>query len=355
MPRPLIERYLYSLLFALTGLFCSTSLAAEPAEPDVKKLPTCAYIASYAPGYDWQDKLEKALKDNLQPRCHLKTFYMDSKRLKNESALNKVGDEAKAFIDSVNPTLVIASDDNAVFYVLKRHYRNSKLPFVFCGINYIGGDYGLPYRNTTGMIESSAFDQLFHILFSNLPSKSHIGFLTTTGTTANKNVAEFHESVRSQNLISSAYRAHNQEDWRKLFKTMQQDPKVDFIILDNNAAFPEWDKNFNLEWVKQYTQKLTASTHEWMMPYTAIGLTKSPAEQGEWSAKASIEILQGVPIHYLAVVPNQENILWKNKLLLQNIKESLPQELLEQARTYPFKSDENAPSRFLETSMEKSW
>ncbi len=327
-----------SILFFSTIAWGNTSIEANSQQQNIqpnKNLKVCAYVASYAPGYEWQDQLEKSLKQTLHNHCTIKTHHMDSKKLSSLAQLQAAGLKAKAFIEEINPSLVIVSDDNAVKFVLQEHYRNSPIPFVFCGVNNSGGNYGLPFNNTTGMIETSPLGNLFKILFKNYPGKSHIAYLTTTGTTAAKNIAEFHDIIRELQLPqSSAYRAQSDTDWKRIFIQLQNDPSVDFIILGNIAALPNWNRKENIEWVKKHTRKATAATQKWMMDYSAIGYTKIPEEQGEWAGLSAIEILEGVPIQHLAVVPNQTFTLWKNEYLVKQLELPLSEELLRQARSF---------------------
>lgn len=337
--RFLKKRHLIGLGCFCSSLFFSWNATAHSVEsihahPSAEHLnKKCAYIASYSSGYDWQDRLESRLKQLLAKHCKIETFYMNSKRLNSHEALSAAGNQAKQFIDQLQPDLVIVSDDNAVKYVLSQYYSTSDTPFVFCGVNSSGRHYHLPYPNTTGMIETSPYRNLLKMLFSYYPTQSNIAFLTTTGTTANKNIEEFTQiSQQKRTFYTHAYQAKTEQEWRQLFKKLQEDPSVNFIILGNNAAFPAWNHLENLNWVKKYTQKITIATQEWMMPYSTIGYTKIPEEQGEWAALASIEVLKGTPIHYLATVPNQHFNLWKNSALLPKLKQPLPIELLQQAR-----------------------
>lgn len=330
------------LLIAPSSSWSDASIASDlPQKPGNEAPKICAYIASYAPGYEWQDRLEKSLKQTLHNHCTIKTHYMDSKKLSSLAHLEAAGLKAKAFIEEIKPSLVIVSDDNAVKFVLREHYPNNPMPFVFCGVNNSGGNYGLPFNNTTGMIETSPFHNLFKILFQNYPGKSHIAYLTTTGTTAAKNIAEFHSIINDLQLPeSSAYRAQTEADWKQIFTKLQNDPSVDFIILGNNAAFPQWNQQENIEWIKKHTRKVTAATQKWMMDYATIGYTKVPEEQGEWAGLAAVEILKGVPIQYLSVVPNQKFTFWKNDYLIHELDSPLSESLLKQARS--FKSPSSA-------------
>ena len=65
-----------------------------------------------------------------------------------------------------------------------------------------------------------------------------------------------------------------------------------------------------------------------MMPYTMLGFTKVPEEQGEWAAQAALSILDGVDISQIAIVPNRKWDIWTNQSLLKSSNISLPEGLI---------------------------
>ncbi|MBO1925099.1 ABC transporter substrate-binding protein [Thiomicrorhabdus sp. 6S3-12] len=316
--------------------------AVEQTVPkaDKVKLPKCTYIASYAPGYEWQDRLESALFNTLRKQCEVQTFYMDSKKLNTESQLEASGLKAKQFIEQTQPDLVIVSDDNAVEYVLAPYFNGSSLPFIFCGVNNSGINYGLPYSNTTGMLEIAPVRQLLELLFQINPGKTHVAYLAGPGTTAAKNVAAFHQIVKEFDIPSSAFQARTQEDWRQLFKQLQEDENTDIILFDNFASFPQWDRDINLSWVKRYSKKLTVTNSDWVMPYVMLGLANKPEEQGTWAGLSAIHTLNGMPINRQEVVANNSFVFWYNPTLIQESTSPLPSAFLMQAQPYESKESE---------------
>lgn len=259
---------------------------------------------------------------------------MDSKKLKQSDQIEAVGLEAKAFIDKNQPDIVIVSDDNAAEYVLKEHYRNHRIPFVFCGVNNSGKRYGLPYSNTSGMVEIAPTKLFLEQLLHQQPTQDHVAYLTTQGTTVQQNIAAFHEVVKNLNIKSSTFQAHNQEDWRALYQRLQAQPDVNIIILGNFVAFPKWDHQINLEWIERHNHKLSIATQEWMMPYVAIGMTKSASEQGKWAGESAATILKGTPINQLSIVPNQQFQTWINPQLAKPVQAQIPQNIMNQAIHY---------------------
>lgn len=294
----------------------------------------CVYISSYKPGYPWQDQLEESLKTELKPYCQTQSFYMDSKQIQDQNALIEIGLRAKNFIEERKPDIVIVSDDNAVQHVLVPHFKNHRLPFIFCGINNSSKKYNLPFNNTTGMIEIAPTQALLEHLLPSLPPQSKIGYLTTEGITADQNIEAFNKTLKRLQLKTITHQAKNQEEWRKVYRKWQQADDIGLIVLGNFVAFKQWDIEENLQWVAKHQQKLSIATQKWMMPYVAIGMTKSAHEQGTWAGSAAQAVLTGTPISQIPIVPNQTFQTWVNPVLANRFMDKIPQQLLNQAITF---------------------
>ena len=323
---------LMAWLVGLVGLLPITPSWADSATPPA--LPNCVYVASYAPGYAWQDGITRSIQATLKGRCQLKTFFMDSKRVFDPDHLKKIGQQAAEFIHTQDADVVIVSDDHAIQYVLQPHFKNHDLPFVFCGVNRTGKGYGLPYSNTTGMIERNSIEEMLRTLFSIDPSKTHVAFITTLGITANKDVREFQQIAEKLHIRYIAYQAKNQNEWRRIYRQLQHDPQINLILFSNNAAFEEWDHETNLAWIKRYNHKLTLATQLSMMPYVALGMNKVPEEQGEWAANSAMAILDGVAPNQIQVVPNRRFLFWINEELITPFLDRLPDSMLAQSLRY---------------------
>ena len=155
-------------IVAVICLFYSFSYAADP------KL---LYVNSYHKGYQWSDDIEKGLIkalgvkthadgsiDPSQSKVQLSVFRMDTKLNTSEAFKQKAGLEAKALIELWRPDIVVTSDDNAAKYLILPHYMNSKIPFVFCGLNWDATVYGFPTPNVTGMVEVTPLLDTIEIL-----------------------------------------------------------------------------------------------------------------------------------------------------------------------------------------------
>merc|ERR1711879_308388 len=124
----------------------------------------CIYINSYHKGYEWSDTITKEIKTRLKDSCKIIQFDLDSKRKKDKESIEAKALEAKKLIDDTNPDIVLFSDDNAAKYLVKPYYQDSKIPFLFCGINWTAKEYGFPYKNNMkGIIEVLPVDSILKI------------------------------------------------------------------------------------------------------------------------------------------------------------------------------------------------
>ncbi len=123
------------------------------------------YVDSYNEGWPWNDRIAAGIRKVLEGTgATLRIFYMDTKRNPSEAFKKAAGARAKNFIDTYRPDVLIASDDNAVKYVVAPYYLNADLPIVFCGVNWDASIYGLPCRNVTGMVEVNLVDKMLRQL-----------------------------------------------------------------------------------------------------------------------------------------------------------------------------------------------
>lgn len=106
-------------------------------------------VNSYHKGYFWTDGITDAILesfgaivdthgavDNSKSKVILNITYMDTKRNSSEEYKKKTAISVKERIDSWQPDLVITTDDNAAKYLIVPYFKNTDLPFVFCGVNW---------------------------------------------------------------------------------------------------------------------------------------------------------------------------------------------------------------------------
>lgn len=289
----------------------------------------CLYISSYHQGYAWSDGVERGMRSVLQEKCEIRQFNMDTKRNKQPDYMKKAGLEAKQLIDSWKPDIVITADDNAAKYVIQAHYKNHEIPFVFCGVNWTAEEYGFPYDNVTGMVEVAPIYPLLEKVKHLIPDANNAIYIGADTVTEKKNLARFDTALSKQNIHLKPELAGTMEDWLNSYSRAQQ---YDFIIIGSNSGIQGWDEEHVVNTIRTNSRKLSVTNHDWMMPYTMLGFTKVPEEQGEWAAQAALSILAGVEISKIAIVPNRKWDIWTNSALLKTAGITLPEGLIAKSK-----------------------
>lgn len=304
--------------FTLLLLFASCFPLAAQANK-------CLFVSSYHPGYAWSDGVERGIRSVLEGKCEIRQFNMDTKRNKHPEHMENAGLEVKQLIDDWKPDIVITADDNAAKYVIQAHYKDHEIPFVFCGINWTADEYGFPYSNVTGMVEVAPIYPLLEKVKNLVPDAKRALYLGANTVTEKKNMERFEKALGKYDIQLDSSLADTMHDWLNSYTRAQQ---FDFVIVGSNSGIHDWKGEFVINTIKTRSKKLSVTNHDWMMPYTMLGFTKVPEEQGEWAAQAALSILAGVQVSNIAIVPNRKWDIWTNSYLLQAANIMLPEGLI---------------------------
>ncbi|PKN24994.1 MAG: hypothetical protein CVU64_20920 [Deltaproteobacteria bacterium HGW-Deltaproteobacteria-21] len=311
-----------TVILAVLFVFLMTDAASAKSYPGKKVL----YIDSYHQGYGWSDGIEKGVKQGLEGTgVELKVFRMDTKRNTSDEFLKQAAQKAKAEIEAFKPDVVITADDNAAKAVIVPFYKDSSLPFVFCGLNWDASRYGFPTKNITGMVEVAPVKELLEQL-KPYAKGNRLGVLATDVETNRTEAAAYKKTL---GLQFEEYFCKDVADFKKGFLELQG--KVDMILIDsdgglyNNAA--EELKAFFLS----NTKVPTGTCYDFMTPYAFMGFTKLAEEQGMWSAGAALKILDGTAPSAIPLAKNKEGSLIINTKIGKAIGAQIPFAMLQSA------------------------
>ncbi len=308
-------------VFATVLLF----LAGAPQPCFAESGNKILYINSYHPGYQWSDGIEFGIVNRLLIEdVWFKTIYMDSKRNRKPEQIDQAVMQVRQSIEHMKPDVVITSDDNAAKFVIVPHYKNSSIPFVFCGINGDAIEYGLPFVNTTGMIEVAHISSLVDLL-SDYTRGKRLGFLSIDALSGHRTLQHYMKKLDRE--FEHAYFVNTVEEWKDRYRRLQTE--VDMMILENPKGIEGWSMHKARKFIEQETRIPTGSTHLWLAPLTLISIGKIPQEQGWWAADAAIKILRGKKPAEIPVVTNKEAKLLANLKLAEKLGITLSQEILE--------------------------
>ncbi len=299
---------------------------AQDASANARK---CLFVSSYHQGYGWSDGIERGLRGVLEGQCEIQRFDMDTKRRKSEEEIQDSARRAKALIESWRPDIVITADDNAAKYLIVPYYKNHSLPFVFCAVNWTAEEYGFPYGNVTGMLEVAPVGPTLERALQVVRSLRRVFYIGADTLTESKNLKRYQDVTHSKGLQLDYALVGTTKAWLAAFRRAQN---YDLVILGNNAGINDWDRDQVRAVVMHDSRKLSVTNASTMMPYAMLGLTKVAEEQGEWAAKAALQILDGMLPRDIPIVANNRREVWINPRLLAASKVTLTDELMKKAK-----------------------
>jgi ABC-type uncharacterized transport system substrate-binding protein len=282
--------------------------AGAPANARAQSGKKVVFVNSYHQGYEWSDGIEEGAAKVLRASgVEVELVRMDTKRNGDEKSKKQAGLDAKAAIERAKPDAVIVADDNAVKYLLQPFFKDGAIPFVFCGVNWDAGAYGLPYRNATGMVEVALAKQLVERLADYAKGK-RIGYLTADTETERADQRAYRDRLGIR--FASERFVNTFAEWKAAYREMQGE--VDMLVLGSFASVTGWSDGEAKAWAEAHARIPVGAPYDFDMPFAMLGLTKVAAEQGIFAAKAALRILKGEPPSKIPVATNKEGQIMLN-------------------------------------------
>jgi len=232
---------------------------------------------------------------------------MDTKRRSSENDIRMSALEAKRVVDEFKPDVVTTSDDPAVQAFVMPYLRDAAIPVIFCGLNWDASTYGLPYRNTTGMVEVSPIPQIVKLLRRHARG-SRLGFLAEDTDVKRKELA-FHERLFGI-TYDKTYFVNSHAAWKDAFLRAQKE--VDMLMILGVGALPDWNLADATRLAEERSEIPSGTDFEWLTAVSLVGVVKSPQEQGRWVGQATLRVLEGVQPSAIPLSYNREGELFFN-------------------------------------------
>lgn len=288
------------------ALLCCLFMADMAIATD--KQPVIAWIDSYNTGYAWSDGIGQGIRKGLEGAdVKLVILHMDTKEMQGEPNLRAAGRKARAFIKRNAADVVIASDDNAQQYLVAPYLLNSDIPVVFCGVNAEPQDYGYPAANVTGMLEVEPLEVL-HWHLQRLTHGERVGYISGDVPT-DRTVVEKYNRQHFQGKLQT-YLARDFEEFKELYLRAQQE--VDMLLFMNNGGIQDWSDQAAREFIFSSTRIPTGTVAPYLKQFCMITLGKDPVEQGEYAARAALQLLQGASAGDMPLARNERVLMTLN-------------------------------------------
>jgi ABC-type uncharacterized transport system substrate-binding protein len=289
----------------------------------------CLFVSSYNRGYEHSDAIERGLRGVLDGKCEVRQFDMDAKRRPAEAGLKQRALEAKAIIESWRPDIIITADDEAAKYLVQPHYKDNRIPVIFCGLNWTAAEYGFPYNNATGMIEVAPIVPMMERAKDIVPSFTRAFYIGADTLVEGKNLKRFQDAADRLGFKLDHQFVTTADGWIEAYRQAQD---YDVVIVGNSEGIKDWDAKRVHQAMLRYTRKLSVTNHGWMMPYTILGVTKVSEEQGEWAAKTALRVMDGISPTQIPIIPNNQRDIWINADILGASHVRLPDDVLRKGK-----------------------
>lgn len=329
MTKKLFVKITVVLLLSI-GLFVYESNSANLSQ---KKI---VHIDSYHKEYPWSAGMVKDMDKVLDEHSiKVHRHYMDTKRNKSEEYKKQAALEAKKFIDTHKPDLIISTDDNASKYLIVPYYKGKDIPVIVAGIQWGGNEYGFPASNVTGVIETELVDELL-VFVNSFYKVDDVAFIAGD-TFSSRKIYKVIREILGIEFKKTAF-VSTCEEFKKAYVDFQED--VDMVYIQNLHGIDNFNNDQKIDFIKNNTKVITGSSNDFTHPYVAVSYAKVSGEHGELAAKLAVDVLNGKPISDIPLQTNREGTVIINKDIVDVLGIEIPEEVLKSAKLVSNKSAE---------------
>ncbi|RJG05337.1 hypothetical protein D3870_04270 [Noviherbaspirillum cavernae] len=269
--------------------------------------PRVLILHSYDKDYVWTRDVDVGINRALKEQHEYTTrwFYMDTKRHPWKEFKVNAGKTVQKLVESWQPTIVIAVDDDAQEYAMKHFVGRQDIKIVFSGVNDSLDHYGYDKAaNVTGIREIKPFKALKETLLLIAETQKHAGplrimFLGDTSESVRNDEKEFRKFDWAPIELVEPHFPKTFDEWRDAVDLAGKSG-VDFIITANyRKILREKDgktlmaPNEVVTWTQENSKVPVIGTNGFFVDdggMLAIGT--SPYEQGEVAVSMVNEILR---------------------------------------------------------------
>lgn len=309
----------------LVALALGTLAASAWAQPLAGK--KVLFVNSYHLGLASSDDQVAGAQDVLRPAgVQMKVIYLDTKRNGGDAFAQAAAQKARAEIAQYKPDLVIASDDAAAKFLIMPHYKDAKLPFVFCGVNWDASVYGFPFSNVTGVLEVEPVKAMLRLL-SRYAKGTRVGFIGADSLPERKNI-DIHKNILKINY-TAGFLVATFDDFKRRFLQLQRE--VDMVVTLSPIGIEGWDLPAARAFMEANATVPVGGMVEWVSQYTLLTLSGILREQGTLAGQMALRILRGESPAAIPIAENTDGKLFINMAIAKRLGVTFEPNLLRTA------------------------
>ena len=314
-------------------------------------------LHSYHEEYIWLQNVNRGIHQALKEERYfpekniaVEAFYMDTKRKTDAEWKTAVAAKAIDKITTWQPHVVIASDDNAQAYVVKK-LAGTSTPFVFLGVNADPRDYGYikelaaPGGNVTGCIERERFHLSLKLLKQLVPKVRKIAVICDDGPTGRPIMKRVRASAAASGVeVVAASQIGRFSEWKRFVRNAQNKADALLVIVYHTLkddAGNHVDPDQVLSWTIANNRLPDFGFWKWAVEG---GLLCSEAisgyQQGHYAGTVAAYVLAGQSPGEFSVQMPRRGEICINRARAKSLGIRIPGELIKSATIYDtIKSD----------------
>lgn len=273
-------------------------------------------LHSYHQGLNWTDNITKGILSvlNKQENIEVQFEYMDTKRQDNKEYIEEFVKFYSLKHQGVPYSLVIASDNNALYFVRDNQEKFFKdIPIVFCSIDQFENSLIEGMTNVTGVSEFIDFKQTIQQALRLHPKARNLVVINdniTTSAVINRNYIisfwpDLHTDVKLVFLENLSI--------AELVEKVKDLDDSNIILLINFSRDKEGNYisyQENIEIIRQATNLPIYSSWEFYLNEGIVGgMLTSGVKQGELAAELAVKIIHGTDVNSIPIVTEGYNSL----------------------------------------------
>jgi ABC-type uncharacterized transport system substrate-binding protein len=284
--------------------------------------PRVLIVHSYALDYSWVKSINEGMSRVFGNRTDFSTHwqYMNTKNHPSIGYRQKIGVLVRRMISRLQPSVIIAIDDDAQDFVAKFYVDDPNIAVVFCGVNADLDAYGYrTSKNVTGILERVPFSAI----------KSSLKYLVKPGTDINNikmiNIGDESGTVRLDSILVDTF-----DRWKQA--VLSASKRADCLLITNYRQLrrnPDEERFVPptevIDWtLKNATIPVIGGNGFLVEDGAPLAIGASPYEQGEVAAQMALQILDGTQPSQIPTQVTRNFLIYMRKNTPQHFTDGLP-------------------------------
>ena len=304
--RAVLALALLAAVLAGAVLLGAPRAALAQDSPQERRASTVLVLHSYHPGYEWTDNVQRGAAEalaRLAPEASVFVEYMDTQRIAPEHAFPYLAAYLGAKYATLHPRVVLASDDNALDFLLA--HGDTLFPgaaVIFCGVPDLGARELNAHPNVTGVVERTDLTGTIDAALKLMPGMRRLAVITGASENGETGQRLFRQTMDAykNRLEPVELCALPFAEVAARLTTLSPDTGVLYMGLLRDPSGATMSVRESLEFIRSATPQPVFCAWDFVVGHGAVGgVVVSGERQGRLIAEMAARILRGTPVSNL--------------------------------------------------------